>query len=95
MNPIQKKSVDYAKSLGYKPYKMSTDLETGWPDYMFVGYAALIIFVEFKRPGEPLRPRQNRMIKDMAARGHAVFVIDNVDEFKRILSLHKRQALTL
>ena len=95
MNPIQKKSVEYARTLGFKPHKMDTGVESGWPDYMFVGYASLIIFVEFKRPGEPLRPRQARVIKEMANRGQAVFVIDNVDEFKRIFDLHKKHARDL
>jgi len=85
MNPIQKKSVEYARTLGYKPHKMSTSDETGWPDYMFLGYYGHVLFVEFKRPGEPLRPRQIRMIRDMKDRGYTVFVVDDVNEFKHVL----------
>ena len=89
MNPIQKKCVDYARTLDYMPHKMDTSQEAGWPDYMFVGYNGVILFVEFKRPGEPLRPAQDRMIKKMAMRGHTVFVIDNTDAFDRLMLISK------
>lgn len=87
MNPIQKKCVVHARSLGLKPHKMSTDFEVGWPDYLFIGKVGLTIFVEFKRPGEPLRPAQRRKIEQFAELGHTIFVIDNVDAFKELMRM--------
>ena len=82
--PIQTACVKEARRLGYKAIKMPTDVETGLPDYQFVGYNAHVFWVEFKRPGERLRPRQRRIIKLFTEMGHEVYVIDNVDDFYRI-----------
>ena len=84
MQPIQRECVAEARRIGYKAVKMPVDQDSGWPDYQFVGWESHIFFVEFKRPGEKLRPRQRRKIRDLTAMGHEVYVIDNVDDFYRI-----------
>ena len=84
MQPIQRDSVKEAKRLGYKCIKNSTDLEVGLPDYSFFGWNGHHFFVEFKRPGEPLRPAQKRRVRKFAEMGHEIYVIDNVDDFYRI-----------
>lgn len=84
MQPIQQACVKEARRLGYKAIKMPVHEESGLPDYQFIGYNSHIFWVEFKRPGERVRPRQRRVIKQMTEMGQEVYIIDNVDDFYRI-----------
>ena len=82
--PIQTACAKEARRLGYIAQKNGTSLQVGLPDYTFIGWNAHIFFVEFKRPKEPLSPVQKRRVRDYAAMGHEIYVIDNVDDFYRI-----------
>jgi hypothetical protein len=46
--------------------------------------------VEFKAPGKEPTPLQWLEIADMRAHGATVFVIDNIEEFKRHLHSQER-----
>lgn len=83
MQQIQNSCVKEARRLGYMAIKMPTSHQVGLPDYMFIGYQH-IFFVEFKRPGEPLRAAQRRVLRNMAEMKQECYVIDNVDDFFRI-----------
>ena len=82
--PIQNECTKEARRLGYIAIKNDPTNQIGLPDYTFIGWSAHIFFVEFKRPGEPLKPWQRRKVKKFADMGHEVYVIDNVDDFYKI-----------
>ena len=44
-----------------------------------------IIFIEFKRPGEKATAAQKKEHRKLRARGFEVYVIDNVEDAKRVL----------
>lgn len=90
MNPIESKCCKIAEEHGFLSHKMGVDVSTGWPDRMFVGYGRVCLFVEFKRPKEPLRPRQVRKIKKFAERGIMVHVVDNMEYFENLIRTYKK-----
>ena len=57
----------------------------GWPDRGFWGPGGVHFFVEFKTPKGRVSPYQRKIAKDFKARGHSVYVIRSVEEFKRLL----------
>ena len=89
-NPIERKCCDYADLHGFLSHKMGVSVSIGWPDRMFIGYNAVIVFVEFKRPGEPLSPAQIRKIKKFSDRGITVFVVEDYEIFKNIIDLARQ-----
>ena len=83
---VEKPSVEYAESLGWKCRKL--DAGPGgrsWPDQLMLGPAGQILIVEFKIAGGALSPKQAKRIKVLAAMGHAVHVIYTFEDFKDLL----------
>ena len=87
MNPVEKKCCEYAESFGFLSHKMGVNVRVGWPDRMFIGLHNTFLFVEFKRPGEALRPAQKRMIKKFADRDIPVFVVEELEHFKSLITV--------
>ena len=56
-----------------------------WPDRLFLGPMGEHFIVEFKRPGEKVRPQQQARIDMLRTRGHTVHVIDSVTSFRDVL----------
>ena len=52
--------------------KKST-IREGWPDFS-VFYRAKTVFVEFKKPGEDLKPKQSIVVKELRVMGFEVLV---------------------
>lgn len=66
--------------------KINNRAEGGWPDRVFVTPWGRHYYIEFKRPDEPPRPLQRYRIGLLIAYQCEVFVVDNVEEGKRVVN---------
>jgi hypothetical protein len=57
----------------------------GWPDRLILIPRGIIFFVEFKAPGERPRKLQKYIHALIASLGFNVYVVDDIEEFKRIV----------
>lgn len=84
---IESDCVLIAESAGWKVKKLDKN-DTGWPDRAFFGHAGFTWIVEFKRPGETARDKQNEHLQDFRDLGFEVDVIDNVEDFREKFRLY-------
>jgi hypothetical protein len=82
---LQADCMAYAVSRGWFAEKIMRTRRNGFPDYFFLRDGVLRQ-VEFKRPGEKPTAQQTLRIGEIRAHGGTVYVIDNIDEFKRLFS---------
>lgn len=82
---IEKKVCDYAKSHGMIAFKFSSPGRAAVPDRLFVAPGGVMFFIELKAEGKKPTPAQVREISRLRIMGVAVFVVDNVDDGKRII----------
>jgi hypothetical protein len=78
---IEKKVTKYAQSLGWIPYKFVSPEKRGVPDRIFIRDGK-IIFVEFKRKGNPLTSLQKHEWKILSDNKMEVYLIDNCSDGK-------------
>jgi hypothetical protein len=85
---------DFLKVKGWRALRMNPTVvmqgrvlpgETGIPDYFFVKYIkpgiSATLWVELKRPGGKLRPKQIEWIAKEQQRGATIWVVDSFTEF--------------
>lgn len=82
---IQKTCVDWARANGWWARKFSSPANRSVPDYLFAKNEGKIA-VEFKAPGKVPTDAQAEEIKLMRAAGWDVYVIDDIDKFKSIVT---------
>lgn len=75
---------DYAKSRGWYADKIMRTGRKGFPDHYFIR-AGRTILIEFKAAGEEPTTQQLKRHRELRAHGAEVFVVDNLDEARRIL----------
>lgn len=76
---IEKKVVEEVWTwLGIKGSKLKVDGERAYPDRVFWLPGGKPLFIEFKRPGEPLRKNQQKKCEWLRQLGYSVKVFDNV-----------------
>ncbi len=78
---IQNKVVEWWRGLGCEAIKLTMHGPMGvkgWPDYMFLGPAGLIFFIEFKAPGGKCTELQLERHARLRKLGFNVYVCDNV-----------------
>jgi len=80
----------HAKALGWRAEKVNTVNDRGRPDRRF-SRAGRYFYIEFKAPGEKLRPKQEDQIRKMRAEGDTVYVVDNIQQGKDIVERHAAQ----
>lgn len=85
---IENKSVAIAEAVGWLNVKLDL-AKKSWPDREFFGPASQSFMVEFKRPGERPTKKQARIHEDLRVLGHKVFVIDTVQDFRRLLERYR------
>jgi uncharacterized protein YyaL (SSP411 family) len=78
---------------GVRNLKLKGAGSTGWPDRIFFIPGGRPVFVEFKAPGEQLRPKQAYVIRIMRELEYTVQVHDDVDEAMRDILSELRRAL--
>ena len=72
------------KALGGKAYKFSSPGNNGVPDRIVL-IQGKCFFVELKRPGQDLSPRQRAVRKDFKKLGFEVYKIDSIEDVDRFL----------
>ena len=82
---IEQKVCDYAKEKGLLVYKFTSPNRAAVPDRMFVHPDGTVTFIEFKQTGKKPTPAQER--EHARLRGHnvKVYVVDDVDQGKRLV----------
>lgn len=85
---IEKKACDYGKSTGWDCRKYTSPAHRSVPDRMCLHDFGTIIFIEYKRFGEKATDAQKKEHRKLRARGFTVYVIDNVEDAKRVLDAH-------
>jgi hypothetical protein len=68
------------KGLGIRNIKVNTQTETGWPDRMFLIPGGAPLLIEFKRPGEPPRRKQEIIRDRLISLGYRSVVCDNEED---------------
>ncbi len=84
---IEKEFVDYAKANHCAAEKLVLLVGRGWPDRTVLCPGGIIIFIEFKKKGEPLTAKQvliKRLIKRL---GFKYYVCDQIGQAEAILDL--------
>jgi len=88
-NPLEKvieeKVNEYAKAKGVAVYKFTSPARAAVPDRLYINAKGFIWFCEFKRKGKLPTPAQQREHERLRLRNVAVYVIDNVDDGKRMV----------
>ena len=69
--------------------KLNVRYRRGWPDVMFLFDNAVVVFVEFKRPGEKQRKLQVYIGGVLMRLGFPVYVVDNVEAGIRLLERYR------
>ena len=84
---IQRAVIDYARSQGCLCKKMEVGRfgSSGWPDYLVL-YDAEVLFIEFKRKGLKPTPLQESVHQDLRAHGFNVYVVDDVEYGKNLIT---------
>lgn len=86
---IEKKVCDYAREKGFEVYKFTSPSRVGVPDRMFIGFPQRVFWIEFKREGGEPTPVQIREMQKIAGRGFSVYLVDNVEDGKKIIDEEK------
>jgi len=88
-NPLEKiietKVYDYAKAKGMLTYKFTSPNRAAVPDRLFITASGFVFFIEFKRLGKKPTPAQTREIDRLIKQNTAVFVIDNIEDGKKMI----------
>lgn len=91
LNPLEKdieKAVcAYAKTLDMLVYKFTSPSKSHVPDRMFITKAGVVFFIEFKRKGQKPTPAQEIEIGKIRGKGVSVYMVDSVEEGKKILRM--------
>ena len=81
---IERPAHDYAKLRGWIAEKIMRTGRKGFPDHFFAR-SGRVLLIEFKRPGELPNRQQLKRHRELREHGVEVFIVDNLDEAKRIL----------
>ena len=82
---LENKCVKYAARFDYVGLK-ADKIKKGWPDQIFFGPYAMVIVVEFKLPGEKVKPKQKSIHAMLERLGFPVRVVYSLSEFVALLS---------
>lgn len=81
---IEKKVCAYAKSKGWLHFKWSSPGQKGVPDRIFMKRGK-VFFVEFKDTGKEPTTLQSVVINKIRRQGFDVYVIDSVEQGKKLI----------
>lgn len=87
---IEKRAVEYGLKLEYYILKLNGEGNRGKLDRLFVNLVGEHIYIEFKRPGEVLRPDQWLHVRDLTRRTCIVYECHCLRHARRILDNHRR-----
>lgn len=81
---IEKKVNDHATKRGALVYKFVSPNRRGVPDRMYA-YKGTVFFIEFKQTGKKPSALQEKEHRKLRRAGMQVFVVDDVDEGKKVI----------
>ena len=84
---IEKKVVEYAKSLGLLSYKFTSPAKRSVPDRIFITPKGHVFFMEVKRRGCKPTPAQEVEIMKLIKQRANVYVVDLVENGKAVIDL--------
>lgn len=84
-NTIERSLVRKGKKRGIEFLKFKTPSRRNVPDRITFLDNGITVFIECKRPGEDLRIGQKRYCGKLIAKGHRVYVLDNLQEVDIII----------
>jgi hypothetical protein len=87
---IEKRFVRELKKLGCKSRKLNGTGYRDWPDRLIMVPGGITLFIEFKRPGEELRPSQQELHDEAAEMGHDWQVFDSWENAIEYVRQHMR-----
>jgi hypothetical protein len=82
---IEEKVGAEVKKLGGKFYKFTSMSRRSVPDRLVILPFCPMFFIEFKAPGQKPTPKQSLEHKSIRALGVDVYVVDSVDEGKKLV----------
>ena len=80
---IERAAVKYARS--WKCILLKIEGQMGWPDRLLLCPNGTSMFIEFKRPGESLRPLQKHIQMTLRGMQFRAEEVDNLELFKTLL----------
>lgn len=83
-NFIEKKFAEAVKKTGSLSLKFTSPGTAGVPDRIVLIPGGRILFVELKKPGEKLRPLQEKRKKDFENLGFKVEVVDTIQRIEEV-----------
>ena len=85
---LQKNIVKFAKASGMLAYKFESPSKRGVPDLLLINEHGQTMFLEIKHPNKKgqLSPLQRHEIQKLRAKGATVYVIDDYDRAKAIIT---------
>ncbi|WP_270578011.1 VRR-NUC domain-containing protein [Caldibacillus thermoamylovorans] len=81
---LEKKFAEAIKKTGSLPLKFTSPGTAGVPDRIVLIPGGRILFVELKKPGEKLRPLQEKRKKDLESMGFTVEIVDSIQRIEEV-----------
>ena len=82
---IERKLVTEVKKRGGLAIKFTSPSLDGVPDRLVLFHGGRVAFVELKAPGKSLRPLQQKRVKQIAALGFMVYIVNNKEMIGGVL----------
>lgn len=82
---LEKECVKLVEAAGGEALKLRIDGQNGFPDRTVLMPYGRWFMVEFKRPGGVLSAKQRHWCQRLIDLGYDVYVVDNINIFKKIL----------
>ncbi len=82
---IERKSSDYAESIGYISLKINVVGQRGWPDRLFINPYGNHVWIEFKKLGEKLSKIQEHRLHQLWDKNTEAHYTDNYKDACDIL----------
>jgi len=82
---IERKVVKWCRGVGLICVKLTPTGQTGWPDRAIILSGGRILWIEFKRPGGVISPKQQWVHEQLRRFGHRVEVCDDADKIIKII----------
>ena len=89
MEPLETKlenmATEYALKHGMLVLKLNVKGRIGWPDRIFA-FDGRVMFIEFKRKGESLRPAQEYVHSQLRKHKLTVYVVDTIEQAYEVIN---------
>lgn len=76
---------EYAKSKGHLVYKFTSPARAAVPDRLMIHPTGFVYFIEFKATGKVPTPQQEREHMRLKNQNVAVYVVDSIEQGKRVV----------